>query len=483
MNRRKLELDLFEKIVTKQNNSNLWSLRWGRTVTLVICLNLLLVFFNLTYIPLRQIYLHYIPALVEVYDPVKAIEPQPVTEKYLSEIAAARSHIAQSGLTSETAQTSLARLRQQSATLIAENPFLASGRITVFARLKRRMGQFTGAESAEQAFQQFWQVDYLKSVGWPQANHFLQVKIVPLLQQNYFRETLPTGQFVDEFWRIDLIFILFLGGELLIRTFILSRIRQDVSWGAALARRWYELPLVLPFWRWLRFLPAAVRLHRTQLLDVEHLIGQVTYEPAAYLSDRVSKFALVRLINQTQTSIQQPGWLNGWSQNGRDEANSSLDKFDQITDRLLQLVALRVMPSLKPDLEQLLRHSLRQALVGSEFYSSLQQIPGVDAIPGEALDNLSKYLAQASCDVLANSYTDPASRVLLDQLNRDFRLTLGQELRSTTNSKELRHLLAELLEELKIAYIQRSEQDDPKTTLQEVDVLDKKVSLDAEEEK
>lgn len=480
MNRRNLELVSYEKIVTKQSNRNPWSGRWGQTVTLAICLNLLLVFFNLTYIPLRQIYLRYIPAVVEVYDPVKAIEPQPVTEKYLSEIAAARSHIAQSGLTSETTQTSLAHLRQQSATLIAENPFLASGRVTAFARLKRHICRFTEAESAEQAFQQFWQVDYLQSVGWPQANQFLQQKIIPLLQQNYFRETLPTGQFVDGFWRIDLVFILFFGGELLIRTLILSRVRDDVSWGAALARRWYELPLVLPFWRWLRLLPAAVRLHRTQLLDVENLIGQVTHEPAAYLSDRVSKFALVRLINQTQYSVSQPGWLNDWSQSGRYGKNGGLDKLDQITDRLLQLIALRVMPSVKPDLEQLLRHSLRQGLATSELYSSLQQLPGVNSLPGEALDNLSKYLAQASCDVLANSYTDPESRVLLDQLNRDFRHTLGQELRSTTNSEELRQLLSELLEELKVTYIQRSEQDDPKTTLQEVDALDRKVSVEAE---
>jgi hypothetical protein len=461
--------------VTKQSSNHPWSRRWGRFVTLIIGLNLLLVFFNLTYIPLRQIYLNYVPALVERYDPVKAIEPQPVTEKYLTEIAAARSHISQSGLTSEATQISLADLRQQSKTLVAENPFLASGQVTAFARLKRHIQQFTGTQSAEQAFQQFWQADYLKTVGWPQADQFLQRKIVPLLEQNYFREALPTGQFVDEFWRIDLAFMLFFGTELLVRTFILSRVRQDISWGAALARRWYELPLVLPFWRWLRLLPAGIRLHRTQLLDVENLVGQVTHEPAAYLSDRVSKFALVRLINQTQASVQQPGWFNSWPQNAHGGGNGGLDKLDQITDRLLQLVALRVMPSVKPDLEQLLRHSLRQGLTGSELYSGLRQLPGVESLPEEALDNLSKYLAQASCDVLANSYTDPQSRVLLDQLNRDFRHTLGQELRSTTNSEELRQLLAELLEELKVNYIQRSEQDDPKTTLQEVDALDKQL--------
>jgi hypothetical protein len=450
-------------------------------VTLAICLNLLLVFFNLTYIPLRQIYLSYVPALVELYDPVKAIEPQPVTETYLTEIATARSRISQFGLIDDATETTLANLRRQSKTLIAENPFLASGQVTAFARLKRRIQTFTGAKSADQAFQQFWQADYLNRVGWPQANQFLQQKIVPLLEQNYFREALPTGQFVDEFWRLDLVFVLFFAVELLARTLILSRVRQEVSWGAALARRWYELPLVLPFWRWLRLLPAGIRLHRTQLLDVENLVGQITHEPAAYLSDRVSKFALVRLINQTQASVQQPAWFSSWSQNDRHGSNTGLDKLDQITDRLLQLVALRVMPAVKPDLEQLLRHSLRQGLAGSDLYSGLRQLPGIESLPGEALDNLSKYLAQTSCDVLANSYADPESRVLLDQLNRDFRHTLGQELRSTTNSQELRQLLVDLLEELKVTYIQHSEQDDPKTTLQEVDALDRKVSDDQQD--
>jgi hypothetical protein len=154
-------------------------------------LNLVLVFFNLTYIPLRQLYFHYVPALVRVYDPVKAIEPHSVTENYLAEIGRLRSRIAQAGLTSPPVAASLAGLRQQSTTLIAENPFLASGRITAFARLKRHMREFTGATSAGQAFQQFWQTDYLQKIGWSQADRFIQFQLAPLLEQNYFRATLP----------------------------------------------------------------------------------------------------------------------------------------------------------------------------------------------------------------------------------------------------------------------------------------------------
>ena len=464
--------------MTNQNSKDFWGQRWGQGVTLLIALNVLLVFFNLTYIPLRQAYFHYVPALVKVYDPVKAIEPHPVTEAYLDEIEALRSHIAQTGLTSETTAKHLAELRQQSTTLIAENPFLASGRVMDFARLKRRIRRLTGAQSAELAFKQFWQPDYLQQVGWSQADHFLERKIIPLLEQNYFRETLPTGQFVDEFWRIDLFFMGFFGSELLIRTLILSRNETDLSWGAALARRWYELPLILPFWRWLRILPAGVRLHRTGLCDVENLIGQVTHEPAAYLSDRVSKFAMVRLINQTQSSMRQGTWQAPWQRNGDSWQSEDLAKIDQVIDRLLQLVVFQVMPTVQPDLEQLLRHSLRRALLESELYSGLPPVPGLNTLSGEALDSIADYLAQASCDVIVNSYTDDEGRALLDQLSHDFRYRLGQELQTSTSSHELRLLLSELLESLKVNYIQRSEQDNPEITLREVNALDQQVQGD-----
>ena len=464
--------------MTNQNSKDFWGQRWGQGVTLLIALNVLLVFFNLTYIPLRQAYFHYVPALVKVYDPVKAIEPHPVTEAYLDEIEALRSHIAQTGLTSETTAKHLTELRQQSTTLIAENPFLASGRVMDFARLKRRIRRLTGAQSAELAFKQFWQPDYLQQVGWSQADHFLERKIIPLLEQNYFRETLPTGQFVDEFWRIDLFFMGFFGGELLIRTLILSRNETDLSWGAALARRWYELPLILPFWRWLRILPAGVRLHRTGLCDVENLIGQVTHEPAAYLSDRVSKFAMVRLINQTQSSMRQGTWQAPWQRNGDSWQSEDLAKIDQVIDRLLQLVVFQVMPTVQPDLEQLLRHSLRRALLESELYSGLPPVPGLNTLSGEALDSIADYLAQASCDVIVNSYTDDEGRALLDQLSHDFRHRLSQELQTSTSSHELRLLLSELLESLKVNYIQRSEQDNPEITLREVNALDQQVQGD-----
>jgi hypothetical protein len=463
-----------EAAATSPSNSRFerWGRRWSQAAAIAIAVNLLLVFFNLTYVPLRHIYQVYLPSLVKLYDPIKGIEPHPVTQEYLEDISTLRATLTTADFDNPEVERRLADLRQQSTSLIDENPYLASGQITTFARLKRRIQDFTAINSADRAFQQFWQVDYLQRLGWPTAEQFIDAQLVPLLQRNYFRQTLPTGQFVDEFWRIDIFFGVFFAIELLIRTLIISRRNADISWGVALARRWYELPLVLPFWRWLRLLPLAVRSHRTHLLNVENLIGQVTHEPAAYLADRVSKFAMVRLINQTQTTVRSGAMLNTWQADATYTRIGDSAKLDQITDRLLQVIVLRVMPTVKPDLEQLLRHSLRQALLGGDIYTGLRQLPGFDSLPDDAVDGVADYLAQASVDVLAHSYTDDEGRVLLDQLSREFRHALGQELQTHANSEELQNLLSDLLEELKVNYIQRSEQDDPLTTLQEVDVLD-----------
>ena len=448
-----------------------WKQYWAQGVCLLILLNLVWVLFNLTYVPLRQIYLQYLPGIVRIYDPIKGIEPHPVTQHYLASIDSVRSHIAQSGLAEPATQSLLQDLQHQSVVLIEENPFLASGRVASFSRLKQRAQRFTGSQSAQAAFAKLWQVEYLDQIGWPQVDRFLAEEIEPLLQRNYLREILPTGQYVDDFWRIDLFFIFFLGSELLLRTLIISRHQPETSWSDALARRWYELPLVLPFWRWLRLLSLAVRLHRTGLINVEKLVDQVTREPAAYLSDRISKYLIVRLISQTQASVKDGTLLDAFRSQPSHTNVGAPDKLDQITDRIVQLVVMRVMPTVKPDLENLLRHSLHRALASSELYGGLLQIPGFDALPKEALDGIADYLSQATCDVLADSYTDEAGRVLLDQLSYDFRRALGQELQDSAHSKELQALLSDLLEEFKLNYIQRSQNNDPEATLQEVDNL------------
>jgi hypothetical protein len=448
-----------------------WGCRWSQFMAVVLSINMLLVLFNLTYVPLRSLYLTSWPAVVQVYDPVKGIEPHPVTQTYLQTIREARSRIAQTDFQDAALAPVLTSLQQQSVALIEENPFQEDSQAANFARLKRRIRRETGASSAQVGLQRLWQPTYLNETSWPHVDDFLRSQVEPLLQQNYYREGLPTGQPQDDFWRLDLIFILFFGSELLVRTFLLSAYSPGVSWGDVLARRWYEVPLLLPFWRWLRVIPTAIRFHRSQLVDIERWLSQVTHEPAAYLSDRVAKYIIVRLLNEAQTFIVDGRLLDVWQRHPHYTTIGKPEKVEQITDRLLQLIVMRVMPTVKPDIEQLLRHSLQRALVDSDVYASLYQVPGFGTLPDEALNGIAEYLSEATCDVLTSSYTDAEGRVILDQLSSDFRQALGHELRDKANSEALQSLITDLIEELKVNYVQRSPDHPPEATLQEVNHL------------
>ncbi|MDJ0555443.1 MAG: hypothetical protein QNJ68_13565 [Microcoleaceae cyanobacterium MO_207.B10] len=191
------------------------------------------------------------------------------------------------GLMDPTTKDLLASLRSQSVSLIEEDPFMVANKFATFAKIQRRMGERVGAESVKQAFLTFWSSDYLLSQNLNQEINFFQTQISPLIHTNYFRNTDATGQFVDDFWRVDLLFIVFFAGDFLIRSLVISRKHSRLSWWDGMLRRWYDIFLLLPVLRWLIILPVTIRLHKAKIINLEGILAQVTHEPAAYLADRV----------------------------------------------------------------------------------------------------------------------------------------------------------------------------------------------------
>lgn len=453
----------------QQPRTSQWSRLWRQGVVVIVLVSLMLSVFNMTYISMRGIYLQYVPGLVRLYDPLKGIDPHPITQHYLARVSQLRQEVSQAGLLSAPARAIVRDLEGQSISLLEENPYIISGQANLAAKLNRRMRGYVGTLSAKDAFRQFWTVEYLDQIGWESADEFFQKKIEPLLQRSYFRETLPTGQFVDEFWRIDLWFVAFFGVEFLGRTFVTSRQQKDVTWRKAIVRRWYELPLVLPFWRWMRIVPLLVGLHRTDLFKVEKLIAQMSHEPVAYLSEKASQYLLVQLISQTQDSVHE-GTLFDASPNSK-VVIGDRKKVGLIADQLIKITILRVVPTVRPEIEDLLRHSLERALTSTELYESLRGVPGLNALPDSALDSVANYLAQATCTVLEESYADREGQLLIDRLSQNFRQALRQELQDKAASQEIQVMLIDLLEEIKVNYVQGAEQRDPEQMMNQVDSI------------
>src|SRR4028118_1238796 len=71
---------------------------WAKLSALIALFNLALVLFNITYVPLRDFYLRQLPGVVALYDPVKGIEPHPVTVKYLNTVDQLSAQLPQAGL-------------------------------------------------------------------------------------------------------------------------------------------------------------------------------------------------------------------------------------------------------------------------------------------------------------------------------------------------------------------------------------------------
>ncbi len=449
----------FEQYQPKSN----W---WKNLIAVIAVINLVLVLFNLTYIPLRDIYLKHIPSIT-IYDSVKSIEPHPVTQRYLNTVNTLENHLQNNGLQANSTTALFVNLRQQSIDILTENPFLSANKFSTFATLNRRMEYHMNTLSAKDAITRFWSQDYFNQVGSKEALSFFDSKIRPLLEVNYYRVVDENGQFIDKFWLIDIGFVIFFTLELLVRSFLVSRQESNISWWDVILRNWYDGLFLLPKWQWLRVIPVAVKLHKSSYVNTERILAQVTYEPVAYIANRVSMFIMVRLINQTQDAIKsgdaaryllQP---KGYLKVGR------VDNFDTITDRILELVVYKILPEIQPDVEIFLQHSLKNALQESDFYQVLQNIPGIDLIPAEISEQLADYIAGTAYEILASYYADQHGRLLFENLTQKFRVALRQQLRDKKLQQELQPLISNLLEELKLNYIQRANQENPQATLNE----------------
>ncbi|AFZ45636.1 hypothetical protein PCC7418_3525 [Halothece sp. PCC 7418] len=443
---------------------------WEKATAIFALFSLLISFFNLTYVPMRDVYLHYFPAIVEHYDPLKGITPHPFTKDYLETVDQLDHELSEQPDFGGKTQPLLNTLSKKSEEMIENNPFLIAGKFGTFARIKRLIREHTGEVTAKEGLRQFWSPENFQTNGKAELNYF-QEKIAPLLSTNYYREVDDYGRFIDDFWRIDLIFIVFFALELATRTTIITYRTQGINWFDALLRRWYDWFLLLPFWRWLRIIPVLTRLHTSKVIDFERILSQITYEPAAYLSDRVSQYLLVRIINQARNSVVEGEAANFLLNPQPYLKVSDANKVEILTDRLLALTIYKVLPQVQPDVEALLHYALRGAFLESDFYQNLQQVPGIENLPDEWLENLSNQLAKSSVKVLVSSYEDAEGQALFDKLSTDFKAALKEELKHKETLAEIETLLGELLEEVKINYIKKSEETDPIKTMEEVEQL------------
>lgn len=438
-----------------------------RILALLAVLNLALVAFDWSYVPWRDFYLRYLPEFTRWYgETFKGMEPHRDTEAYLATVA----ELEAAGLDAPESDDLLEELRDRSITLIDENPFEIADKSGTLEQIKNEMRDRMNLESSKEAFLGFWDEDYLEAVGPQEALAFFDDEIRPLVETNYYRGINEQGQPIDRFIILDLPFMLIFAADFLIRTLNISRKYRGTNWFDAMLWRWYDVPLFIPYWRWLRVMPALIRIQQSRLANLGPIRDRITRGLTASVAVEVTEVVVLRIIEQMQEVIQRKTLrrmiANPDPQRRYVDING-VNESELIAKKLTSLAIYQILPQLRPELEALIRHSVNSVLSQSPVYRGATHLPGFQEVSEQIGDRLVSELTATAYSGITSALEDEKGAELTQDLVEKFTATLRTELYQNATFDHIEDLLVDLLEELKINYIQDLSEKDLEALRQE----------------
>ncbi|MGD1850564.1 MAG: hypothetical protein ACFCBU_08120 [Cyanophyceae cyanobacterium] len=455
-----------------------------RGLILLAWLNLGLVAFNVSYVPLRSFYLrttlylrdrgeeqpwlgNIVGSQGEVflfYDPIKGIEPERDTQRYLRAVNTLTETLELKGLESEEIPPLLRELQIMSAEIIAQNPFAIAGKTGTLEQIKNRMSEHMDIESSSRAFDRFWSTSNLKEKGWQDELDFFNSEIRFPMQTNYFRKTGEDGNPADFFGIIDTPFVILFAIDFLFRTLRTKRRYKDLSWSSAAFSHWQDLLFLLPFLRWSRIIPVITRSNEANFPNLEPVRKLVGRSFVASFAAELTEVVVVEVVSSVQRTVRSgviSEQLLSAGNGGYVEIND-INEVQAISDRILTLCFNEVLPEIRPELEAFLNQQIQYVLSQSPAYQGLTVLPGMDQLPRHLAQQLASSLAMVATGVPKVAYQtvttplDPKSQELLEALIESGGDAFRAELAKPETREELQGLIWDLLEELKLSYVRRS---------------------------
>lgn len=476
-----------------------WQRRWDRFVALWAGLNLLVVAFDITYVPLRTFWLQrnlypipsvplavpltMLPDVTPWVDPIKGIEPHRETQAYLNafaELDRAMAALPPGAAPSPAQQRWLQRQIALTQSMIDSNPFLASGGTGTLEKIKNRLRQRADVDSAKQAAADLLSRGQITASGWSRERRFWQQQVLPLVATNYWRSIDENGRPTDHFWRLDLllfqsVFLL----DILLRVVRLKRRLPGLRWRDALLRRWIDLPLLLPFWRWLRLLPVLERLQGAGLVNIEPLRAVVSRGVVALLALELFEVLALQLLDGGQSLIRSSQWPQRLRSLRSHQSVAASDDERELVELVriwAPLLLAQVAPRLAPDLQNLLGYALRQSLDRTMVPPPLRQLQPLLQVESGVSRQLAGGMVESLLELSRSTGERLARRddVQLELLQRcidRFWEELAASLESGPALQRSQDLLCALLEELKTTYLSQISRSGIEALIQELDQL------------
>ncbi|MGB3694635.1 MAG: hypothetical protein WA896_07220, partial [Spirulinaceae cyanobacterium] len=465
------------------------SLWFERLMAILAAINLILVLFDLSYIPLRNFWLQGrinvfgvllevpLPPVTDWYDPIKGIEPERDTTTYLKQVEELENQLIGETLTSPDVAKVLEELRFRSMEMIDTNPFEIANKTGTLERIKNRMREHifdTEDASSKEAFQQFWSQEYLTQNNAKEELEFFNTEIRPLMEINYYRPIGENGEPFDRFGFLDFPFVVVFAIELIARSWFISRSRTGVSWLDAILWRWYDIFLLIPVFRWLRFIPVTIRLSQARLIDLNAIKKQASQGFVAGIAEDLTEVVIVSTLNQVQGSVRRGEIAKMIS---RQEANPYIDinntnETAEITKLVIEMFVYQVLPKIKPDVEALLQHNISKVFTELPAHEGMQMLPGVETIERNLIKQLSARIFQTIDKSLQGALKkDKVNEELMENLIEKLSKVLAEEIQAKQTIETIQSLLDTLIEEIKINYVERLSQEDVEEILEQTRAL------------
>lgn len=465
-------------------------------MALIAVINLAIVGFDLSYVPLRDFWLlgqvtigeiktaygqlpgieldllpENVSKLITQYDVVKGIIPNRDTQEYLVKVEQLELELGANGVDSAKAKNLFGDIRRRSIEIVQTNAFAEANKTGNLERIKNRMRSHLPNQdnSAKAAFWRFWTPDYFQGrVAEEMA--FFETEIKPLLETNYYRAIGENGGYVDYFGLIDFPFGVLFALEFLGRTWFISRRRVGVSWLDAMLWRWYDIFFLLPIWRWLRVIPVTIRLSQARIINLDSIQKQLSQGLVAGIAEDVTEVVIIRLINQIQTSVRNGDLGRLLSQQ---TANTYVDINDtneiiELIRILAKVIADRVLPAIQPEVQTLLQYSIEKSLKQSPAYQGIKMLPGGDRTVASISHQLVSQTYNAFSSTLQAALAeDKQFDRLVESLISNIGKSVSSELQAQQSMTKIELLLVDLLEEIKINYVERLSQEDIEDILEQ----------------
>jgi hypothetical protein len=378
-----------------QPGSRVWK-GWDRFVAVWAAVNLLAVAVDLTYVPLRPFWLQrtvqplppmpwvvplpLLPDITPWMDPIKGIEPHRETQGFIRAFEALDQamggHRAGAPLTGRQRELLVHQvaLSQQ---MVESDPFQATAGSGTLETIKNRLRQRAGTESSKQAAAVLLSQEWLQSHDWQGERQFWQRQVLPLVARNYWRSIDENGRLTDHFWRWDLLLFqsVFLV-DILLRAARLRQKLPGLRWRDALLRRWIDLPLFLPFWRWLRLVPVSERLQNVGLINLEPLRAVISRGVVALLALELFEVLALQFMDGVQQQVRSKRWPMRLRALRSHQTVMSQEEREvvELTRLWAPLLLARVVPRLAPELQGVLGHALHQSLSRTLVPAPLRQL-------------------------------------------------------------------------------------------------------------